>query len=76
MVISSTDIITVITPLPGDVENDEELNRAISPLYHVDSIRAPLVIAQGANDPRYVRITEYYKELLDPTVIGVLVIES
>ncbi|MDQ7088699.1 MAG: prolyl oligopeptidase family serine peptidase [Acidobacteriota bacterium] len=36
----------------GDVEADEALNRRISPLYHVDKIRAPLIIAQGANDPR------------------------
>ena len=36
----------------GDVEADEQLNRRISPLYHVDKIRAPLIIAQGANDPR------------------------
>ena len=26
--------------------------RAISPLYHVDAIRAPLLIGQGKNDPR------------------------
>ena len=37
----------------GDAVNDDELNRKISPLYHVDKIRAPLIIAQGANDPRY-----------------------
>jgi len=36
----------------GDVENDEELNRRISPLFHVDNIRVPLIIGQGANDPR------------------------
>jgi len=36
----------------GDVENDEELNRKISPLFHVDKIRFPLLIGQGANDPR------------------------
>ncbi len=36
----------------GDVEHDEELNRRLSPLYHVDAIRAPLLIGQGANDPR------------------------
>ena len=36
----------------GDVDGDEELNRRISPLYHVDSIAAPLLIGQGANDPR------------------------
>jgi len=26
--------------------------RKISPLYHVDAIRAPLLIGQGKNDPR------------------------
>lgn len=36
----------------GDVEHDAELNRLISPLYHVDAIRAPLLIGQGQNDPR------------------------
>jgi dipeptidyl aminopeptidase/acylaminoacyl peptidase len=36
----------------GDADHDPELNRAISPLYHVDDIRAPLLIGQGQNDPR------------------------
>jgi len=36
----------------GDVLNDEALNRRISPLYHVDAIRVPLLIGQGQNDPR------------------------
>jgi dipeptidyl aminopeptidase/acylaminoacyl peptidase len=36
----------------GDVENDEALNRKISPLFHADKVRVPLIIAQGANDPR------------------------
>lgn len=36
----------------GDCENDEALNRKVSPLFHVDKIRAPLLIGQGANDPR------------------------
>jgi dipeptidyl aminopeptidase/acylaminoacyl peptidase len=36
----------------GDVDNDEEFNRKISPLYHIDNIVAPLLIGQGANDPR------------------------
>ena len=36
----------------GDADHDAELNRAISPLYHVDAIRAPLLIGQGKNDPR------------------------
>ncbi|HWC65268.1 MAG TPA: S9 family peptidase, partial [Thermoanaerobaculia bacterium] len=36
----------------GDVEHDPELNRKISPLYHVEAIRTPLLIGQGVNDPR------------------------
>jgi len=36
----------------GDADHDEALNRLISPLYHVEAIRAPLLIGQGKNDPR------------------------
>ncbi len=36
----------------GDIERDDELNRRISPLFHADRIRAPLLIMHGANDPR------------------------
>jgi len=36
----------------GDAEHDAEWNRKISPLYHIDTIRAPLLIGQGKNDPR------------------------
>ena len=36
----------------GDVDADEEFNRKISPLFHVDKITAPLLIGQAANDPR------------------------
>jgi dienelactone hydrolase len=36
----------------GDCENDDALNRKVSPLFHVENIRAPLLIGQGANDPR------------------------
>lgn len=36
----------------GDVDKDEALNKKMSPLFHVDQIKAPLIIAQGANDPR------------------------
>jgi dipeptidyl aminopeptidase/acylaminoacyl peptidase len=36
----------------GDFDHDEELNRKVSPRYHVEKIRAPLLIAQGKNDPR------------------------
>jgi dipeptidyl aminopeptidase/acylaminoacyl peptidase len=36
----------------GDVDSDAEFNKKISPLFHVDNIKAPLLIGQGANDPR------------------------
>ena len=36
----------------GDVEADEALNRKISPMFHADKVSVPLIIAQGANDPR------------------------
>jgi dipeptidyl aminopeptidase/acylaminoacyl peptidase len=36
----------------GDFDHDDALNRKVSPLYHVDDIRAPLLIGQGQNDPR------------------------
>jgi dipeptidyl aminopeptidase/acylaminoacyl peptidase len=35
-----------------DAENDPEGNRRISPLYHADKIRVPMLIAHGTNDPR------------------------
>mmetsp|Transcript_78111 Transcript_78111/g.189241 ORF Transcript_78111/g.189241 Transcript_78111/m.189241 type:complete len:119 (+) Transcript_78111:1-357(+) len=36
----------------GDVEADDDLNRRISPLYHVSAIERPLLIGHGAHDPR------------------------
>ncbi len=36
----------------GDAEGNATLNKAISPIYHIDRIQAPLMIGQGANDPR------------------------
>jgi dipeptidyl aminopeptidase/acylaminoacyl peptidase len=36
----------------GDIENDEAFNQKISPLFHAANIRVPLIVAQGANDPR------------------------
>jgi len=39
----------------GDVDADEEFNKKISPLFHVDRIQKPLLIGQGANDPRVKR---------------------
>ncbi|TFJ83469.1 hypothetical protein NSK_005238 [Nannochloropsis salina CCMP1776] len=36
----------------GNVEEEEAFNRKISPVFHAKRIRAPLMIVQGANDPR------------------------
>ena len=36
----------------GDVEKEEEFLKSRSPLFFVDQIKAPLLIGQGANDPR------------------------
>src|SRR2546423_649200 len=36
----------------GPVDTDSAFNRRMSPLFHVDAIRAPVIIGQGANDPR------------------------
>lgn len=36
----------------GDPETDGEMLRAISPVFHADKIVRPLIILQGANDPR------------------------
>ena len=36
----------------GHPEKDKELLTAASPIFHVDKIKTPLFVAQGANDPR------------------------
>jgi dipeptidyl aminopeptidase/acylaminoacyl peptidase len=36
----------------GDVETEEQFLKSRSPLFFVERIKAPLLIAQGANDPR------------------------
>ncbi len=36
----------------GDPATDEERLRRISPLFHASNIRKPLLVVQGANDPR------------------------
>jgi dipeptidyl aminopeptidase/acylaminoacyl peptidase len=36
----------------GTLENDLEFLREVSPVNHVDKIKAPLFVIQGANDPR------------------------
>jgi dipeptidyl aminopeptidase/acylaminoacyl peptidase len=36
----------------GKVDEDSVFNQRISPLFHVDAIKVPLLIGQGQNDPR------------------------
>jgi dipeptidyl aminopeptidase/acylaminoacyl peptidase len=40
----------------GDPATDGERHRAISPLFHAQNIRAPLLVVQGANDPRVLQV--------------------
>ncbi|HVP14541.1 MAG TPA: S9 family peptidase, partial [Terriglobales bacterium] len=36
----------------GEVDKDSVFNEKVSPLFHVDAIKVPLLIGQGQNDPR------------------------
>ena len=45
-------MMSMFTTRVGDPEKDKELLRAASPLYSADKIRIPMLIGQGANDPR------------------------
>ena len=36
----------------GNPDTEKELLDSVSPLFHVDNIKIPILIAQGANDPR------------------------
>ena len=36
----------------GDPEKDKEYYEKVSPLFHADNIKVPVLVAQGANDPR------------------------
>ncbi len=40
-----------------DIEEEAAIAKEVSPLFHVDKIKAPLFVVQGANDPR-VKIAE------------------
>jgi len=40
----------------GDPEKDEEYLRRISPLFNADKIVRPLMVLQGANDPRVLKV--------------------
>ena len=39
----------------GDPVKDREMLLAVSPLFHADQIRKPLIVLQGANDPRVIK---------------------
>jgi dipeptidyl aminopeptidase/acylaminoacyl peptidase len=40
----------------GNPETDEEYLKRISPLFHTQNIRRPLIVLQGANDPRVLKV--------------------
>lgn len=40
----------------GDPATDAERHRAISPLFHADNIVRPMLVIQGANDPRVLQV--------------------
>ena len=40
----------------GDPATDADRHYAISPLFHADKIKSPVLIVQGANDPRVLQI--------------------
>tara|TARA_B100000287_G_scaffold82009_1_gene74632 strand:+ start:1 stop:1062 length:1062 start_codon:yes stop_codon:yes gene_type:complete len=46
---------TMLYEMVGHPEKDKDLLASSSPLLHIDKIKAPLFIAQGANDPRVVK---------------------
>jgi dipeptidyl aminopeptidase/acylaminoacyl peptidase len=40
----------------GDPATDEERHRRISPLFHASNIKKPVLVVQGANDPRVLQV--------------------
>jgi dipeptidyl aminopeptidase/acylaminoacyl peptidase len=40
----------------GDPSTDATRHRAISPLFHAKNIQKPLLVIQGANDPRVLKV--------------------
>ena len=40
----------------GDPATDAERHRRISPLFHAANIRRPMLVVQGANDPRVLQV--------------------
>lgn len=65
-IVGPSNIITLLNTIPaywapvksmfakrvGDVEKEEDFLKSRSPLFFVDKIKVPLLIGQGANDPR------------------------
>ena len=65
-IVGPSSIVTLIESIPpywaplmdnfrirvGDIKTEKEFLEARSPLFKADSIRIPMLIAQGANDPR------------------------
>ncbi len=45
-------MLDMMYEMVGNPEEDSILLRQVSPVFHVDKIKVPLFIAQGANDPR------------------------
>ena len=45
-------LLDMMHEMVGDPATDKEMMEKYSPVFHVDQIKAPLFIAQGANDPR------------------------
>ncbi len=65
-IVGPSNLITLINSVPpywkpmmsmfahrvGDIETEEEFLQSCSPLFYADRIQKPLLIGQGANDPR------------------------
>ncbi|MEP7234777.1 MAG: S9 family peptidase [Ignavibacteriota bacterium] len=45
-------MLDMMYEMVGDPEKDKDLLAAASPVFHVDQIRSPLLVIQGAKDPR------------------------
>lgn len=45
-------LLDMMYEMVGDPVKDKEMMEKYSPVFHVDRIKAPLLVAQGANDPR------------------------
>ena len=48
-------LLAMLQEMVGDMDKDEGMLRAASPVFSADRIKAPLLIAQGAKDPRVVK---------------------